>query len=238
MPTNTEGFSYQRLIKLLGMTTSPNDGEALVAIRKANAELDRLGKTWAEFIMSKITVVADPFGSVPDLGFASSRTTTAYAPPRPQPQPRPRPTTPPPLDLGSHAADIVARYAPQGINLTDMIRKLRMTTGADLVPAKTAIEAAVRAWNAARPAPQPQPKPDPWASTSGTSQTTRTNQFAGICSNCKERVGPQEGQCFESGKLSSGKIRWSVQHLPGQCPQKAKSASAPKVNLDDLNSIF
>lgn len=63
--TNDEGFSYKKLIKLLGMTTSAHDAEALSAIRHANSELDRLGKTWHEFIMSKIVVVADPFGGIP-----------------------------------------------------------------------------------------------------------------------------------------------------------------------------
>lgn len=39
-----------KLIKLMGMTTSASDAEALVAIRKANAMLKVEGTSWSEFI--------------------------------------------------------------------------------------------------------------------------------------------------------------------------------------------
>jgi hypothetical protein len=39
-----------RLIKLLGMTSSTFDGEALVAIRKANNLLKSAGLTWADVV--------------------------------------------------------------------------------------------------------------------------------------------------------------------------------------------
>lgn len=38
------------LVKLMMMTTSPNDGEALTAIRKANALLAAANVNWAEFL--------------------------------------------------------------------------------------------------------------------------------------------------------------------------------------------
>lgn len=38
------------LIKLMMMTTSPNDGEALTAMRKANAMLAEANVNWAEFL--------------------------------------------------------------------------------------------------------------------------------------------------------------------------------------------
>lgn len=38
------------LVKLMMMTTSPNDGEALTAIRKANALLASANVNWAEFL--------------------------------------------------------------------------------------------------------------------------------------------------------------------------------------------
>lgn len=43
-------MSTAKLIKLMMMTTSPNDGEALTAIRKANALLAEANVNWEEFI--------------------------------------------------------------------------------------------------------------------------------------------------------------------------------------------
>jgi hypothetical protein len=52
------------LAKLLAMTTSPNDGEALCAMRKANALLLAAGWTWERLIQGKIRVLEDPFKSI------------------------------------------------------------------------------------------------------------------------------------------------------------------------------
>lgn len=108
MTNNTEGFAYSKLIKLLGMTRSAQDGEALNAMKLANKELDKLGLTWGEFVMRQITVVADPFasGAIPDprrsTGFNGSRPpASASAPSRPPgfgasaPPPPPPPPPPP-----------------------------------------------------------------------------------------------------------------------------------------------
>lgn len=46
------------LIKLMLMTTSPHDGEALVAIRKANAILAEANVNWAEFLAAVETTKA------------------------------------------------------------------------------------------------------------------------------------------------------------------------------------
>lgn len=79
------------LEKLLGMTTSTNDGEALVAIRKANELLSSAGWTWTQLLSGKIVVVEDPFSRIIE---PERRTTVApTAPQRPTP---PRPTPPPP----------------------------------------------------------------------------------------------------------------------------------------------
>lgn len=84
------------LIKILGMTTSDNDGQALVAIRKANALLDAAGWTWERLIQGKITIVEDPFNGAGDP-FAAMFTTkpAAPAPPR-QRAPGFAPASPPP----------------------------------------------------------------------------------------------------------------------------------------------
>src|SRR5882672_7473149 len=49
------------LIKLLRMTTSDNDGEALTALRKANAFLNAAGWDWERLIHGKIRIIEDPF---------------------------------------------------------------------------------------------------------------------------------------------------------------------------------
>lgn len=43
-------FPRERLVKLLMMTTSDKDGEALVAVRKANKLLRQLGVNWQELL--------------------------------------------------------------------------------------------------------------------------------------------------------------------------------------------
>lgn len=69
------------LVKILGMTTSDNDGQALVAIRKANKLLADAGWTWERLIAGKITIVQDPFNGVGDpfanmFNAAPARTST------------------------------------------------------------------------------------------------------------------------------------------------------------------
>ncbi len=62
---DAEGTALDRLIKLLKMTTSSSDGEALVAMRKANEKLSELGGDWEKLLRGKVTVIADPFANVP-----------------------------------------------------------------------------------------------------------------------------------------------------------------------------
>lgn len=57
--------SIDRLIKMMGMTTSDNDGQALVALRAANALLKKLNTDWDAVLRGKISIIADPFGDIP-----------------------------------------------------------------------------------------------------------------------------------------------------------------------------
>lgn len=80
-----------RLIKLLRMTTSPNDGEALTAMRMATRLLDEAGWTWDMLINGKIVVVADPFATIhepPRRTPAPARAAPQTAPPPPPPPPK------------------------------------------------------------------------------------------------------------------------------------------------------
>jgi hypothetical protein len=52
------------LIKLLALTASDSEGEALSAMRKANSLLATAGWTWERLIRGKITVLADPFNNI------------------------------------------------------------------------------------------------------------------------------------------------------------------------------
>lgn len=88
--------SLTRLIKLMGMTTSASDAEALVALRMANREAAKFG-SWHEILSGKITVIGDPFADLPHI---NQKTAPPPPPPRPTPPPPPpppsRPWTPPP----------------------------------------------------------------------------------------------------------------------------------------------
>lgn len=53
---------FSTLIKLMKMTTSSNDAEALVAMRKANALLkESFGGDWEALLRQKVTIINDPF---------------------------------------------------------------------------------------------------------------------------------------------------------------------------------
>lgn len=81
------------LIKLLKMTTSSNDAEALLAIRNANKQLAKFGGDWESLLRRHVTIIgADPFTNI-DAPPASTR-------PAPQAQPAPRRAASPPPQWG------------------------------------------------------------------------------------------------------------------------------------------
>lgn len=100
---STGNLNLDLLVKLLRLTTSGHDGEALSAMRKANAQLDRLDLDWEQLLKGKVTMVADPF-----MGRNEHAHVSTKAPPndRPRPQPTPPPQaqpqayTPPPRPQG------------------------------------------------------------------------------------------------------------------------------------------
>lgn len=95
------------LIKIMGMTTSDNDGQALVALRKANKLLLDAGWSWEKLIQGRIKVVENPFKSANPFADRervvkpSGPAPTPRAPLHPNPPPR-APTPPPdPIHFGS-----------------------------------------------------------------------------------------------------------------------------------------
>lgn len=94
MPDDTPQLNFELVIKLLKMTTSSNDAEALVAVRKANDAVKRAGWDWERLLRGKVTVIADPF-SGPTAAAPSDIYSRGNRPPPPTPPRRPAPTPPP-----------------------------------------------------------------------------------------------------------------------------------------------
>lgn len=84
------------LVKLLKMTSSPNDGEALTAVRKANELLASAGWDWDRLMSGKIVVVEDPFGAIGTPKSSGRRDYTQGTAPAPPTVPNPPPQRPAP----------------------------------------------------------------------------------------------------------------------------------------------
>lgn len=108
------------LLKLLGMTGSDNDAEALGFIRKANEHLARMGWTWDTLLRGKVTVLADPFAAAPQVAPLRpdyQRPSTSWAPPQPAaPQPSYATYSPPPYTPKPRRR----RYAAPKTTLADL----------------------------------------------------------------------------------------------------------------------
>lgn len=78
------------LIKVLLMTTSDNNSEALAAIRRANHLLKVANVDWEKLLKGKVTVVADPFADI-----APPNTATHFSTSKPTVPQKPQPYEPP-----------------------------------------------------------------------------------------------------------------------------------------------
>lgn len=85
-------LDLSKLIKLMKMTTSASDGEALTALRMANAWLSRNSYDWEAVLRGKITIIADPF--VGHNAPLKAPNADQSARPSPGVRPAPRPTPP------------------------------------------------------------------------------------------------------------------------------------------------
>jgi hypothetical protein len=81
-------LNLELLIKLLKLTASSNDAEALLAMRKAHEVLAKFGGDWEALLHSKVTVIADPFTA------AAKPPEVHHSPPPPRPHPKPATPTP------------------------------------------------------------------------------------------------------------------------------------------------
>lgn len=101
-PPDLDGQPLELLIKFMRMTGA-EDNIALVAIKKANAHLAKLGTDWESILRGKVKIIADPFASIniPQAHVNPNRNEDykPRAPARPQPQapaPPPQPAYKPP----------------------------------------------------------------------------------------------------------------------------------------------
>lgn len=197
------------LLKFLRMTTSPNDGEALVACRKANALLVSAGWDWEKLLRGKITVVEDPFSKIATPPEAASR------PPPESMQPPARPTQPPPPP--SRPVPTYSRPQP---------RAQRPPPAATPPPMPNAPWPTTK--KAAPSAPPSKPAP--------TNYSLKSNRYEGYCYCCGTLVGQQGGFIFEPNKHNPAAPYGKFQIICAPCNQGAVIPVSPsprqKVNYN------
>lgn len=95
-PASSE-LNLDLLIKLLKMMASSNDGEALMAARKATQQIEKVGGDWDALLRGKVTIIADPFAGskVPPIPTSDWKPSVGRPPPPWQAPPRFRHTPPP-----------------------------------------------------------------------------------------------------------------------------------------------
>ena len=74
MPDSATPLDRDRLVKLLNLTASPHDGEALAAVRRSNEMLQQAGRSWS-----------DLFGA-PSATVSAEKEGAADSPDEPQPE--------------------------------------------------------------------------------------------------------------------------------------------------------
>lgn len=230
-PPKTEEAKQQelphlRLIKLMGMTGSANDPEAILALRKATELLNSCGWTWESLIMGKVKVIEDPFKSVPDLDPTRGRGFQPSAPPAPG-----RPTAAAPH---TGTTSVPPRPAPP--------------------PPKPAQPAAPAAdWLKPKPAAaKPRvytPPPQNPAAPPGVINSSRKNQYGNDCYCCGIYVDANQGWIFKPKDFNANyrKDGWKVvctscnndpmqivRHTPALPKGNSPARRVTPVNLQDL----
>lgn len=78
--------NLDKIIKLMGMTGSAHDAEAISALRMASKLMRDWGWTWDSVLRGKIKIMPDPFANLPMPTAAPQRQSAAPAPPPPPKQ--------------------------------------------------------------------------------------------------------------------------------------------------------
>lgn len=224
--SDDDKFNLDRLIKMMGMTSSDNDNQALVAIRTANKLLASAGASWDDILRAKVKVIADPFASIPmqDVPKSTNRGPAPAAPPPPRGTPRassgtapgrasgwtaqnnPPPPNPTPrkapTNFTDEPCDRCGFKVLAGTGIYNNRGKLEHDTGDQLCQRQQAQASA---------------------------QNGRPNKFADTCALCNNNVPAGEG-ILSTNRNAAGK--YTVTHQPGKCPP-VKSGKR-KVGLSDV----
>lgn len=233
---STGNQNLDLLIKLLNLTTSSQDGEALVAIRKANEQLSRFNATWESLIRSKVTIVADPFSGTPSQAQptfqsrpAPAATPPRPAPPPPPPRPAPRPASPSSRSLKIDFNALINDSVRNG-RLVEAIRLYRKWKNCDSSTAKKAVDNIAIHLGVRQPDSPQQSSPQ-----QSSPQRLGPNKFEGRCYVCQRKVAIGEG--FLVSKNALGKWRTECGDQKGHNLKGAARPPRPSADLDDLLDI-
>jgi len=80
--------NLDKIIKLMGMTGSSHDPEAISALRMATELMRKWGWTWEAVLRGKIKIMPDPFANIPRPMTGQSGTNYMRQPPAPPPPPK------------------------------------------------------------------------------------------------------------------------------------------------------
>ena len=207
-----EAFSLTRLIKLLKLTTSTNNAEALLAMRKANEELKKLNKDWEEILTGRIMVVGDPFA-------ATARPTI-----RPSAPPQPKPAPPPPRSFSCYDCGMALRAAQVHYHAGHKYC-LACYQKATTVPCA---DCGMRTSNFQVPTYGPRHGqklcPSCYTNATNAKSTTITNKFGKACISCGTWVEAGSGKATKH----AGTDAWVVHH--DTCDAKLRRHQAPSTD--------
>lgn len=229
------------LIKLLNMTTVSEDNMCLVAIRKANRELQKFkkpdgsGGTWEDLLRGRVTVVADPFASIP-------KPPQADMPPAPTRRNDYSPAgTPDPADQW-YAFDAAAQARDAAVmrakveaqqrqrredaerqHRNEAHRQRQRQAEAERIQK----EADAKRWQ------QDRYERERRAAAAKAAPSGRTNQYKGQCRHCRRTLAPGEGDLVQVNNA------WTVQCPPTLgCLPSSKAYKGYRPTADDISDLL
>lgn len=176
----TKSDDLKLVIKLMKMTTSQNDSEALAALRQANKRLLAAGWDWEALLTAKVTIVADPFGSIE----APTASPQSYS--KPQAPQRPAPAAP------SYQPPPQASYSPNKPS-QKAYQRAKLQAAYNAPAAAQAQAAAQYSYKPSTTPKQPSPKVG----------SKTPNQQDDNCWCCGQRVEAWKGAAFVPGHYNS-----------------------------------
>lgn len=229
----------QLLRKLLKMTTSENDGEALTAMRKANELMASAKWTWDMLLDQKIKIIESPFASVPKVNATRKE---FVAPP-------PMPTTSPGVgkiwEWNSYDKQWNAVHDPNYYH-----KRPPMPSYSPGFGMRWVWDSVADSWRSASK-PQPAPPPPPPQTAFGHGRPhgmTKANIYANSCYCCGDHVAVKTGWVFNPQQdYNTGPNKWEVMcepcnkngaHVPSTKARATNQpAGIPKQGTVNLGSL-